>query len=296
MRSAFPCACAHDSHLSTGCCSTDHGCFTVMLPYDKGATTIQVDNNKLLDVLDASPDNCFLLVNVATKGHIFVTGVKDEIYLTVQPTTEAGGLGNQIIYCKSSVRQSLLGQQPIYRRNVCNYMPSVRFSPPQMLTMDLNSLLHHRMSGPVDATNFVFFFVAKTYSSIGTSPWPLFTAVDTENNWHYSVQAVMEQRDNTNLEARWKIFGGKVSPPALTPVVQLVPCARKLTLSMSPCRSQGSEKTDGIDPTRFHILTVVKKGRLMQLFVDGCKGASPPRNSVLAYARAENDCSDRFTR
>lgn len=149
------------------------------------------------------------MVNIDTKEHITVVSFSTSS-IQVIPTIGVGRIGNVIEQVKSDVFQSLLEQQPIYRRNVCNFMPSLRFSPPQMLSFQDDCLLQTQLSGPIDSTEFTLFFVTRTYSSMGSSPWPLFTAIDTKSNWNLSVQAVMEQRNNENLEARWKIACGAV--------------------------------------------------------------------------------------
>ncbi len=154
-------------------------------------------------------ENC-LLINTNTKEHLVVVSASTSS-IKVKPTKGIGQIGNVIEQNKSDVFQSMLVQQPAYRRNVCNFMPSLRFSPPQMLSFHDGCLLQNQLSGPIDVTEFTLFFVTRTYSSMGSSPWPLFTAIDTESNWSLSVQAVMEQRNNENLEARWKIACGTVT-------------------------------------------------------------------------------------
>ncbi len=149
------------------------------------------------------------MINTNTKEHIAVVS-SSESSIQVIPTRGMGRIGDVIEQVKSDVFQSLLVQQPIYRRNVCNFMPSLRFSPPQMLSFQDNCLLQSQLCGPINLTEFTLFFVTRTYSSMGSSPWPLFTAIDTESNWSFSVQAVMEQRNNENLESRWKIACGTV--------------------------------------------------------------------------------------
>jgi hypothetical protein len=183
----------------------------VLLPYEAGAISIEVDVTSFVDFGQANHKHYFPLVNTETKEKLVVVGVVGQSTLQVLPTKYSGQIGDTIKHSKSDLSQNLIAQQPIYRRNVCNFMPSLRFSPPQMLIFETNCLLQHRLSGPVDSTEFTLFFVAKTYSSMGSSPWPLFTALDSESNWSYSIQAVMEQRNNTNLEARWKIACGVVS-------------------------------------------------------------------------------------
>lgn len=57
---------------------------------------------------------------------------------------------------------------------------------------------------------------------------------------------MIEQRSNQPFEPRWKMSFGK-----------------------------NSEKTDGVDPKNFHIITVVKSERIARLFIDGCKTGVP---------------------
>ncbi len=167
-----------------------------------------MENASSLIIQNLKGENC-TLINIHTKEHITVVSSSTSS-IQVIPTKGMGQIGNVIEQVKSDVFQSLLVQQPTYRRNVCNFMPSLRFSPPQMLSFQDDCLLQTQLSGPTDETEFTFFFVTRTYSSMGSSPWPLFTAIDTESNWSLSVQAVMEQRNNENLEARWKIACGTV--------------------------------------------------------------------------------------
>ena len=186
----------------------DHGVTSVLAPYQAGSTTIHVDNVASLLIKNTKYENCALL-NLKSNEHIHVSNSHTSS-IHVAPTKGAGSIGDQIGQVKSNVHQGLMAQQPSYRRNVCNFMPSLRFAPPQMLSFEEGCLLENQLSGPADATEFTMFFVTKTYCSMGSSPWPLFTAIDTENNWSYSIQAVMEQRNNENLEARWKISFGTV--------------------------------------------------------------------------------------
>jgi hypothetical protein len=167
-----------------------------------------VENASSLIIKNVKGESCYL-ININTKERVTVVSTSTSS-IEVVPTKGLGRIGNIMKQVKSDVCQSLLVQQPTYRRNVCNFMPSLRFSPPQMLSFEDDCLLQTQLSGPIDATEFTLFFVTRTYSSMGSSPWPLFTAIDTEINWNFSVQAVMEQRNNENLEARWKIACGTV--------------------------------------------------------------------------------------
>jgi hypothetical protein len=95
----------------------------------------------------------------------------------------------------------------------------------------------------VTTNGFTLFFVAKGYTTVGSSPWPVFTAVDATTAYSYQLHVVIEQLPGKedSFEARWKILCGSAT-----------------------------EKTNGINPTEFSIITMHKVGRLVRLFVNGC--------------------------
>ena len=68
--------------------------------------------------------------------------------------------------------------------------------------------------------------------------------MDGHSAYSYQLHVVIEQQAGVqdSFEARWKILCGSVS-----------------------------EKTTGIDPTQFSIVTFVKTRRLVRLFINGCE-------------------------
>lgn len=105
------------------------------------------------------------------------------------------------------------------------------------------SYLQRKLSGPVTTKGFTLFFVAKGYTTVGSSPWPVFTAVDATTAYAYQLHVVIEQLPGVedSFEARWKLL----------------------------CGSE-TAKTNGINPTEFSIITMHKVGRLVRLFINGC--------------------------
>lgn len=250
----------HESPISMVRDSAEHGALVVVAPFSEGATKIIVEVKGEFDLSDASEANPVTLVLEGTNRTIQAVGIHDNYlsakarHVFVQPTSCSGAIRQMLVPMNSDVSQTVTDYQPIYRRNICNFMPSIRFAPEQFLTFQDHSVLGRRLSGPVESVDFTLFFVAKAYTSVGSSPWPVFTALDGETGWSYQVQVVIEQRAGVanSFEPRWKVQFGKYS-----------------------------EKTDGIDPTNFHIVTVIKRGRLVRLFVDGCSNGKPDAEFVV---------------
>ena len=75
-----------------------------------------------------------------------------------------------LIEVKADSMQAMSGHHPFYRRNVRNFLPSLRFTPCQFLNFVEHSCLQRKLSGPVTQKDFTLFFVAKGYRTMGSSP------------------------------------------------------------------------------------------------------------------------------
>lgn len=211
------------------------------------------------DLTQADDRQPVYLYNPSVRDYVACVGLVSETELRVVPTSHAGSMYDNLDFVSSNLAQSVSENMPIYRRNVINYLPSVRFTPEQFVAMDEECLLQSRMSGPVQDTCFTWFCVAKGYANDGSSPWPLFTALDTQSGFAFQLQVVVEQYgDDEGFEPRWKVLCGKAG-----------------------------DKTTGVDPKMFHIIVVQKTGRLVRLFVDGCPSTGLPAAEFIIEQNGE---------
>jgi len=249
----------HESGVAVVDDSVKHGTLTVVKPYLKDSVMIEVEGLDAVDLSDASEETPVLLIDEKKPlVRLFVTKVLAEHHghwtLCTLPTEDSGGLRQSLAPVKADLMQPIEDYKPMYRRNVRNFMPSLRFQPCQYLNYVEHSYLQRKLSGPVTTSNFTLFFVAKGYNTVGSSPWPLFTAVDGHSAYSYQLHVVIEQQAGVpdSFEARWKILCG-----------------------------EASEKTIGIDPTQFSIVVFAKTGRLVRLFINGCDSAKAAAELII---------------
>jgi hypothetical protein len=236
----------HESGVSQVDDSVVHGHLTVVKPYAKGEVLLEVEGLNTFDLSDASEATPVMLYDETNPDlRLFVTAIKDKQTIQTLPTEGGGPMRQILVAVKATMMQPITDFFPMYRRNVLNFMPSLRFEPQQCLSYIEYSYLQRKLSGPVAKKNFTLFLVGKGYTNVGSSPWPVFAAVDAKTAYGYQLHVVIEQQagKEDSFQARWKIL----------------------------CGPETSEKTEGIDPTRFSIVTVQKVGRLMRLFINGCE-------------------------
>ena len=250
----------HDSSVSFLEDSVKRTTLTVVRPYSKNSTRIEVEGLSAIDLSDASESTPVVLIDTNNPtSKLFVIGTTQHLLRTL-PSAEEGHMRQSLIEVKADSMQAMSGHHPFYRRNVRNFMPSLRFTPCQFLNFVEHSCLQRKLSGPVTQKDFTLFFVAKGYRTMGSSPWPVFTALDGKTAYSYQLQVVIEQEagKEDSFEARWKIMCGGASA-----------------------------KTSGIDPTQFSVICVAKVGRLVRLFVNGSESR---RAAAELAVEDEDDC------
>ena len=256
----------HETGVSFLDDSVKHGKLIVIKPFSKGATRLEVEGLEHVDLADASEETPVCLHDEANpEGKMFVTSVVNSHAVRVLAMEESGTMRQAFLPVKADMMQPITEYQPLYRRNVRNFMPSLRFAPAQYLNCAEYSYLQRKLSGPVAQNSFVLFFVSLGYNTVGSSPWPVFTALDSKTAYFYQLHVVIEQEPGVedSFEPRWKILFGSESA-----------------------------KTTGIDPTQHSIVTIAKHGRLVRLFINGCENGKAAAELVIGD---DEDCTAQIT-
>jgi hypothetical protein len=164
---------AHEARVDKIPDNVYHGKMLPMLPFDVGATEVSVDDATRVDMRGASELHPYVL-SVTPHGEappgpiqpyraLRVTGrvTGDPNTLRVEPTSFAGAIRDELAPVQAHMTQGTEGNQPQYRRNVENFMPSITYEPPSFMVFQDHSVLSRRLSGPVDDVDFTLFFVAR---------------------------------------------------------------------------------------------------------------------------------------
>lgn len=122
------------------------------------------------------------IFNENRRDYIACIGIESETEIRVLPTSHDGGRFDVLDFVSAHVSQGVSENMPFYRRNVINYLPSVRFTPEQFVAMDEESLLQSRMSGPIHQGGFIWFTVAKVKSDRQANKVTLWRRENCHNN------------------------------------------------------------------------------------------------------------------
>jgi hypothetical protein len=124
----------------------------------------------------ASESKPVYIFNENRRDYIACVGVESGTEIKVLPTSHDGGRFDVLDFVSGHVSQGVSENMPVYRRNVVNYLPSIRFTPEQFVAVEEESLLQSRLSGPTHQGGFTWFAVSKVRSSKfrqrhSRSPW-----------------------------------------------------------------------------------------------------------------------------